>query len=141
MERWVVCAGVPDVGLLTLDHFARVVREVADSARWEQRRLPVLADADTGHLVLVPKPDFRPHGDFELRDGKVQNSTTPTLSYGGFALYRPEFFRHCSAGRFSVVPLMRAAADEGRLAGSIYDGPWQDVGTPERLEQLNRSRR
>ena len=43
-----VCAGVPDVGLLTLDHFARVVREVADAARWEGRRLPVLADADTG---------------------------------------------------------------------------------------------
>lgn len=41
-------AGVPDVGLLTLDHFARVVREVCDAARWQGRRLPVLADADTG---------------------------------------------------------------------------------------------
>ena len=37
------CAGVPDIGLLTLDHFARVVREVADGSG-----LPVLADADTG---------------------------------------------------------------------------------------------
>ena len=43
-----VCAGVPDVGLLTLDHFARLVREVCDSATWEDKRLPVLADADTG---------------------------------------------------------------------------------------------
>ena len=38
-----VAAGVPDVGLLTLDHFTRVVREVVQGSR-----LPVIADADTG---------------------------------------------------------------------------------------------
>ncbi len=38
-----VSAGVPDVGLLTLEHFCRVIREVADGSG-----LPVLADADTG---------------------------------------------------------------------------------------------
>lgn len=96
-----------------------------------------LPDGETGHLVLVPKPDFRAHGDFELLDGKVRNSESPTLTYGGFAVYRPEFFAGCEAGRFSIVPLMREAADEGRLGGSIYDGIWQDVGTPERLADLN----
>ena len=40
-------------------------------------------------------------------------------------------------GRFSVVPLMRAAADRGRLEGSLYEGVWHDVGTPERLAALN----
>jgi len=44
-----VCAGVPDVGILTLDHFARAIREIADAARDDRgERLPVLADADTG---------------------------------------------------------------------------------------------
>jgi methylisocitrate lyase len=43
-----VCAGVPDVGVLTLEHFARTVREVCDSARWGEKRLAVMADADTG---------------------------------------------------------------------------------------------
>jgi methylisocitrate lyase len=43
-----VCAGVPDVGVLTLEHFARTVREVCDSARWGETRLAVMADADTG---------------------------------------------------------------------------------------------
>ncbi|MDQ7012732.1 MAG: isocitrate lyase/phosphoenolpyruvate mutase family protein [Planctomycetota bacterium] len=38
-----VAAGVPDVGLLTLEHFCRVIREVVDGSG-----LPVLADADTG---------------------------------------------------------------------------------------------
>jgi MurNAc alpha-1-phosphate uridylyltransferase len=88
---------------------------------------------------LVPQPEFRPHGDFDLVDGKVRNSASPTLTYGGFAVYRPEFFASCTAGRFSIVPLMRKAADEGRLGGSIYEGIWQDVGTPERLADLNGS--
>lgn len=96
-----------------------------------------LSDAESGHLVLLPKPDFRKDGDFELLDGKVRNSDTPTLTYAGFAVYRPEFFAGCEAGRFSIVPLMREAADEGRLGGSIYTGVWQDVGTPERLSALN----
>src|SRR5262245_9977230 len=38
-----VCAGVPDVGVLSFEHFCRVIREVADGSG-----LPVLADADTG---------------------------------------------------------------------------------------------
>lgn len=38
-----VAAGVPDIGLLTLDHFTRVVREVVMGSG-----LPVIADADTG---------------------------------------------------------------------------------------------
>ncbi len=96
-----------------------------------------LSDAESGHLVLVPKPAFRPQGDFDLLDGKVRNAAAPKLTYAGFAVYRPEFFAGCEAGRFSVVPLMREAADEGRLGGSIYAGVWQDVGTPERLAALN----
>jgi len=38
-----VSAGVPDVGLLSLEHFCRAIREAADASG-----LPVLADADTG---------------------------------------------------------------------------------------------
>ncbi|MEM0982501.1 MAG: isocitrate lyase/phosphoenolpyruvate mutase family protein [Planctomycetota bacterium] len=44
-----VAAGVPDVGLLTLDHFARIIRQVAENAIGSDgSRIPVLADADTG---------------------------------------------------------------------------------------------
>jgi methylisocitrate lyase len=38
-----VSAGVPDVGLLTLDYFTRVIREAYDASG-----LPLIADADTG---------------------------------------------------------------------------------------------
>jgi MurNAc alpha-1-phosphate uridylyltransferase len=88
------------------------------------------------HLVLVPMPDHKAAGDFELRDGKVRNSENQDLTYSGVAFYRPEMFENSSDGRFSVVPLLRAAADRGQVAGSVYNGIWHDVGTPQRLAAL-----
>ena len=96
-----------------------------------------LAENALGHLVLVPSPAYRDAGDFDLVDGLVRNAESPTLTYGGVAMYRPEFFDGCDAGRFSIVPILRQAADDGRLQGSLYEGHWADVGTPERLSALH----
>lgn len=90
-----------------------------------------------GHLVLVPSPEYRDAGDFDLVDGLVRNSASPSLTYSGVAVYRPEFFDGCEAGRFSIVPMFRKAADDGRLQGSLYEGLWADVGTAERLAALH----
>jgi MurNAc alpha-1-phosphate uridylyltransferase len=90
-----------------------------------------------GHLVLVPNPDYRDTGDFDLVDGLVRNSASPSLTYGGVAVYRPEFFDGCEAGRFSIVPMLRKTADDGRLQGALYKGLWADVGTPERLAAIH----
>ncbi len=98
----------------------------------------VKLDTDSlAHLVLVPTPAHKASGDFELRDGKVRNSDNQDLTYSGIAFYRPEFFADAGDGRFSVVPLWREAADRGQLDGSLYEGIWEDVGTPERLKALN----
>ena len=91
-----------------------------------------------GHLVLVPTPDYRPSGDFDLVDGLVRNSEDPALTFSGIAVYRPEFFAYCDPVRFPLAPMLREAADSGRLSGSLYQGLWADVGTPERLAALNR---
>ena len=98
-----------------------------------------LAADSLAHLVLVPTPAHKASGDFELRDGKVRNSDNQDLTYSGIAFYRPELFADSGGGRFSVVPLMRAAADRGQIEGSVYNGIWEDVGTPERLAALNKN--
>ena len=97
-----------------------------------------LADGVQGHLVMVPKPAYRPRGDFEVRDGLVRNSDRPSLTFSGVAIYRPEFFAGCEAGRFPLAPMLREAADAGQLSGEVYTGLWMDVGTPERLAEANR---
>ncbi|MGB5627892.1 MAG: nucleotidyltransferase family protein [Woeseiaceae bacterium] len=95
-----------------------------------------LADDSLGHLVMVPTPDYRDGGDFDLEAGLVRNGTEPGLTFSGVAVYRPAFFDGCEAGRFSIVPMLRAAADRGQLSGSLYEGLWADAGTPERLAAL-----
>ena len=95
-----------------------------------------LPEPDLGHLILVPSPAYRDGGDFELVDGKIQNGEAPSLTFSGVAQYRPAIFDECEQGRFSIVPLLRKAADAGRLSGSLYEGFWADVGTPERLAAL-----
>lgn len=97
-----------------------------------------LARSDTGHLVLVPRPAHRERGDFDLRDGRIRESDTAAYTFSGVAVYRPEFFADCEPGRFPLAPMLKAAARDDRLAGSLYEGAWEDVGTPQRLAELNR---
>ncbi len=92
---------------------------------------------DLAHLVLVPRPEHLKKGDFELDDGRVRNATKPRLTFSGVALYRPAFFARCTPGRFSLAPMLHAAADIDRLSGSLYRGFWTDVGTPDRLAELH----
>ncbi|MEO1246171.1 MAG: nucleotidyltransferase family protein [Pseudomonadota bacterium] len=89
------------------------------------------------HLVLVPRPAFRPLGDFDLIDGKAANGEKPAYTYAGVSSYRPEFFAGLLPGKSPLPPLWRHAADRGLVGASLYAGAWQDVGTPERLAALN----
>jgi MurNAc alpha-1-phosphate uridylyltransferase len=97
-----------------------------------------LAASILGHLVMVPTPDYRERGDFELRDGLVHNDEAARLTFSGVAIYRPEFFTGCEAGRFPLAPMLREAADAGQLSGALYEGLWADIGTKARLDAANR---
>ncbi len=95
-----------------------------------------LADDHLGHLVMVPSPDYRERGDFTIEHGLIRNGENPSLTFSGVAIYRPEFFAYCEPGRFPLAPMLREAADNGRLSGSLYNGLWADIGTPERLKAV-----
>ena len=97
-----------------------------------------LPEEDLAHLFLVPTPGHKARGDFDLRGDRVIDGANPELTFSGIAIYRPQFFAECKPGRFPLAPLLRDAANAGRLGGTLYQGVWEDVGTPERLEQLNR---
>ena len=101
-------------------------------------REPALPAGVMGHLVLVTCPPHRQGGDFALVGGQVRNGPQPELVFSGMACYRPEFIERLPAERGSIVPLLREAADAGELSGEIHAGDWEDVGTLERLEALNR---
>ena len=96
-----------------------------------------------GHVVLVPNPPHNLKGDFSLRaDGLVRRDGTPRYTYSTIGMYRKDFFAALPAGNPSgikapMLPLLLAAIDNEQLTAEIYTGSWTDVGTPERLAQLN----
>ena len=97
-----------------------------------------LAQSDLAHLVLVDNPAHHPAGDFVLEGDRVRDAGGPRLTFSGIGVYRPALFDGCTAGRFPLAPLLRAAMAAGRVSGEHYRGRWVDVGTPERLAALDR---
>lgn len=91
------------------------------------------------HLVLVPNPSYL-QGDFGLQDGKALAGATELFTFGGVAVYRQAFFAGCHEGVFPIMPLWRRSMAAGRCSAQLYSGPWEDVGTPERLAALNGAR-
>jgi MurNAc alpha-1-phosphate uridylyltransferase len=96
-----------------------------------------LAPDDLGELVLVPNPAHHPHGDFCLAGNRIVAQGGERLTYSGIALLQPDLLRGASAGRFPLLPWLERARDAGRLGGHRHAGRWLDVGTPERLAQLD----
>lgn len=112
-------------------------------------RLPAEPSGDA-HLVLVDNPGHHPAGDFTLAgDGRVRlPAGTPALTFAGIGVYRPELLRNwrpvigkvagveATPPRFKLAPLLKAAMARRAVSGEHHNGTWTDVGTPERLRQL-----
>jgi len=103
------------------------------------------------HLWLVPNPDHNPRGDFGLSpEGLALNLDAshgqPRYTYSTIGLFRRALFEAPwfdippgnPQGRAEpLAPLLRRAMDAGQVSAELYAGPWTDVGTPERLTELN----
>ncbi len=94
---------------------------------------------DPAYLVLVGNPAHNPHGDFALAGSRLSNDGGPRYTFSGIGVYGREFFAGLEPGKKPLAPLLRAAADRGELGGELFEGDWNDVGTPERLAALNAS--
>jgi MurNAc alpha-1-phosphate uridylyltransferase len=89
------------------------------------------------HLVLVDNPPHHPDGDFALIDGHVHDDAAqPRLTYSGIAVLHPQLFAGCTEGAFKLAPLLRDAMAKGLVTGERFGGRWVDVGTHERLAEV-----
>lgn len=96
--------------------------------------------------VLVPNPAHNPGGDFALAASgeiappfaRLRCDGGPSLTFSGIAVYAPRLVHGVQRGtRAPLAPLLRLAAERGRAAGLRHDGRWVDVGTPQRLAELD----
>ncbi|CAK13387.1 N-acetylmuramate alpha-1-phosphate uridylyltransferase MurU [Pseudomonas entomophila] len=92
------------------------------------------------HLVLVDNPGHHGRGDFRLQEGQVVDGddSPGTLTFSGISVLDPALFDGCQTGAFKLAPLLRKAMAEGQVSGEHFSGRWVDVGTLERLADVER---
>jgi len=101
-----------------------------------------LAENDLAHLVLVDNPPQHPLGDFGLENGRVSSESEPgkaRFTFSGIGYYRPELFSGLPQGKLPLGPLLRTAMRKQQVSGEWFGGGWRDIGTPERLAELDQS--
>ena len=93
--------------------------------------------ARLAHLVLVPNPRHRSGGDFTLEEGTIGDGAGPRYTYAGIAVMSPALVAGVAPEQKApLAPLLYAAARRRLVGGELYRGMWQDVGTRERLAEL-----
>ncbi len=90
------------------------------------------------HLVLADNPAHHPQGDFALQGGRVAENGAVRHTFAGLGVYHRALFAGTPAGvKAPLAPLLKRAMAQGRVSGEHYRGLWVDVGTPERLRELD----
>jgi MurNAc alpha-1-phosphate uridylyltransferase len=93
------------------------------------------------HLLMVPNPVQHPEGDFYLKGSQVASESladSEKLTFSGIGIYHQDLFKDLELDvPTKLAPLLREAMAKNRVSGEKYAGPWHDVGTPQRLQELN----
>ena len=88
------------------------------------------------HLVLTPNPEHHPEGDFYLEHNRLSETGNSRFTFSGIGVYTPAFFQDQTGGAFALAPLIRAAIRQHQVSGELYEGEWRDIGTAERLAEI-----
>lgn len=89
------------------------------------------------HLILVPNPPHNPKGDFGLEETLVLNQDSQIFTFSGIGYYNPKIFNDISAQKSPLAPLLRKLIEEKQVSGEVFEGLWRDIGTPQRLKEIN----
>ncbi len=127
--------------LLGAAPFALVNADIWTDYPLAELRAASLAEDGRAHLVLVDNPPQHSRGDFLLgENGRIARpggDEPQTLTYSGIAVFQPGFFAGAKPGKQPLLPWLEKWIAETALSGEYYGGDWLDVGTPERLAELD----
>lgn len=116
-----------------------------DFARLPQRAATLADSDDLAHLVLVDNPEHHPGGDFILEGDRIvpaSSTASRSLTFSGIGLYKPGLFSGIARGsKAPLAPLLREQIALGRVSGEHHRGRWLDIGTPQRLLELDKQLR
>lgn len=97
-----------------------------------------LPENKLAHLVLVDNPEHNPEGDFSLSSqGEVVKPGGSVFTFSGVGYYHPQLFLQYGLAEDKLGNVLRLAMQDHKVSGEYFQGVWWDIGTPERLEQLD----
>ena len=89
-------------------------------------------------LVMVNNPPHNSGGDFSLSEtGLLSDKKENSATFSGIALYKKSIFNDLAQGKYALAPIFQSLIKQQRIEGIKYNGQWKDIGTPERLNEIN----
>lgn len=101
-----------------------------------------LTPQQSAHLVMVDNPPHHPVGDFSIRNGQLGSPIDGSaLTFSGISVWRPQAFQsllHSFGAPLALREVLLPLLSTGGVGGEHWPGQWCDIGTPERLAEMNR---
>ncbi|MDG2090582.1 MAG: nucleotidyltransferase family protein [Gammaproteobacteria bacterium] len=97
------------------------------------------------HLVMVDNPPQHPKGDYVLGGNGNLTLIDPLkvaekiLTYSGLAVLNPLLFENLAVEKLPLATLYESAIKQGKVSAEYYQGEWSDIGTVDRLNELDAS--
>ncbi len=89
------------------------------------------------HLILVSNPAHNINGDFGLKNACVLNKDDIQYTFSGIGYYNPKLFKGLDVKKLALAPLLRTEIENKNISGELFSGVWHDIGTPQRLKEIN----
>jgi MurNAc alpha-1-phosphate uridylyltransferase len=126
--------------LLGKEPFAVINADIFSNFNYARLRLINLNNSSDGYVVLVDNPEHNQAGDFGLLKNNCLVLNSEILyTFSGIAVYHPRFFNDMEAGvKMQLLPLLNSSISNSLIKGELFKGMWSDIGTPERLEIINK---
>ncbi len=93
--------------------------------------------SNLAHLILVPNPQHNKNGDFGLKNACVLNDDKIKYTFSGIGYYNPKLFKDLDVTKSALAPLLRREIENKNISGELFSDVWHDIGTPQRLKEIN----
>ncbi len=126
--------------LLGSEPFLVINADIFSNFNYEKLKLISLNNFIDGYLVLVKNPEHNQTGDFSLlEDNFLALNKNILYTFSGIAVYHPRFFNQVETGKkMQLLPLLKNSISQHLIKGELFERIWSDIGTPERLEIVNK---